>query len=331
MGFHFAHLYYLIFGLIALIAAFLVRWYFPQRITYRYSLVHLFIKNRMTASSFQKHLFTVLRLLSLLLMVILIGKPQLSDQKTKTNIEGIDIMLALDVSGSMNLFDDVDDRRSRWSVAQKEAIRFVNKRDHDAVGLVIFGRYAVTRCPLTTDRNVLKDIIRELYIGSTSSDMPQGTVLFRGLVAAVRRLQSSQSESKVIVLLTDGEPSEGDIDYEDAINIAKQIGVKVYTIGVGGDEGGFYTDPFYGVRAAGIKINKPLLEKISLETGGVFFEAKNPEDVKLIYDKIDALEKTEYEINLYNKYYDFYLPALVAAILILFLEILLQSFIWFRL
>jgi Ca-activated chloride channel family protein len=100
---------------------------------------------------------------------------------------------------------------------------------------------------------------------------------------------------------------------------------------VGSDQGGYYVDPFYGLRAAGVQINKPLLQKVSQETGGMFFEAKNPDDVKRIYEKIDALEKTEHEINIYNKYYDFFLPFLFLALLILFLETLLRSFIWFRL
>jgi Ca-activated chloride channel family protein len=331
MTLHFAYVYFLISGLIGLIIAIMVKYFLPQRIVYHHSLVHVYIKNKIVASAFQKHIFNFLRMFSLILMVILLGKPQLADRKTKTNIDGIDIMLALDVSGSMNLFDDLNDRRSRWTVVQKEAIRFVNKRDYDAIGLVIFGRYAVTRCPLTTDKNVLKDIISQLYIGSTSSDMANGTALFRGLVAAVRRLQTSQAKSKIIVLLTDGEPSEGDIAYQDAITIAQKIGVKIYTIGVGGEQGGFYEDPFYGVRSAGLKINTALLKKISEETGGLFFEAKNPQDVEQIYNKIDTLEKTEHEIQVYNTYYDAFLPLLWFVFFILFLENVLRTFIWFRL
>lgn len=331
MTLHFACVYFFIFGLIALIAALVIKFFWPQQITYRHSLVHLFVKHGMTASFFQKHIFNFLRTITLLLMIILLGKPQLADRKTKANIEGIDIMLALDVSGSMNLFDDINDQRSRWSVVQKEAINFVNKREYDAIGLVIFGKHAVTRCPLTTDKSILKDIISELYIGSTALGMSQGTVLFRGLVAAVRRLQSSAAKSKVIVLLTDGEPSPGDIDPEDAIKIAKQIGVKIYTIGVGSDQGGFYVEPFYGIQPAGVKINKPLLQKVSQETGGVFFEAKNPDDVKRIYEQIDALERSNHKVDIYNKYYDFYYPFLLLVFIFLLLEIVLKSFVWFRL
>jgi Ca-activated chloride channel family protein len=264
-------------------------------------------------------------------MIILMGKPQFVDQKTKMSVEGIDIILALDVSGSMQLFDDLDDRRSRWEVAQTEAVRFINKRENDAVGLVIFGRYAITRCPLTVDKNLLKDIIEDLYIGSTSSDMPNGTMLFQGIVASVRRLQASQAKSKIIVLLTDGEPSPGDFSYEDAMSVAQQVGVKIYTIGVGGEHGGLIDDPFYGLQSANIKMNKFLLQKIAEQTGGQFFEAKNPADVKQIYDKINALERTEHEIDIYNKYYDYFLPFLWAVFYMLLLELFLRAFVWFRL
>ena len=156
-------------------------------------------------------------------------------------------------------------------------------------------------------------------------------MLSQAVVAAVRRLQNSDATSKIIVLLTDGAPSQGDIPYEDAIKIAQQIGVKIYTIGVGSQHGGYYRDPLYGVQAAGVTLNKPLLQKMASGTGGRFFEAHNPEDVKKIYDMIDQLEKTTHEVNVYNKYYDYFLPFLWAALFILLLELLLKVFIWFRL
>ena len=329
--FHFAYFYFLLCGVLALAGALLVKRLWPQNVLYRYSLVDLFIKNKMTASFFQKYIFSFLRFVSLVLMIILMGKPQFVDQKSKMFIEGIDIMLALDVSGSMQLFDDINDRRSRWTIAQTEAIRFINKRENDAIGLVIFGRHAITRCPLTVDKNVLKNIIDDLFIGSTSKDMQIGTVLFKGIIASVRRLQKSQAKSKIIILLTDGEPSEGDAQYQDAINIAQQIGVKIYTIGVGGDHGGLYEDPFFGLRAAQSVMDKRLLNAIAKETGGQFFEAKNSEDLKNIYDKIDALERTHHEVNIYNKYYDYFLPFLWAVFWLLILELFLRVFVWFRL
>jgi Ca-activated chloride channel homolog len=332
MTFHFAHFYFFLFGLLSLGLGLLLKIIWPQQVVYRYSLVHLFVKHRMTASFFQKYIFSFLRLVSLILMVILMGKPQFVDQKSKAYIEGIDIVLTLDVSGSMKLFDDLKDRRPRWDVVQKEALRFIEKRENDAIGLVIFGQYAITRCPITNDKKVLQKIVNDLYIGSTSQDMPNGTMLFQGLVAAVRRLQSSKANSKIIVLLTDGAPSQGDIAYEDAMNIAKQIGVKIYTIGVGGDHGGLYDDGFFGVRSAGgNKMDKKLLTSIAQETGGKFFEARNPEEVKRVYQEIDELETTKHEIDIYKKYYDYFLPFLWALFYLLLLELFLRVFVWFRL
>jgi Ca-activated chloride channel homolog len=332
MTFHFAYIYFFMFGLLGLGAGLLVRIFWSRQVVYRYSLVHLFVKHKMAASFFQKYIFSFLRLISLILMVILMGKPQFVDQKSKAYVEGIDIVLALDVSGSMKFFDDPKDRRSRWEVVQKEALRFVKKRENDAVGLVIFGQYAITRCPITTDKKVLQEIIGDLYIGSTSQNMPDGTMLFQGLVAAVRRLQSSEANSKIIVLLTDGAPSQGDISYEDAMSIAKQIGVKIYTIGVGGDHGGLYADPIFGIRSTGGKgMDRKLLTSIAQETGGEFFEARNPEEVKRVYEKIDELETTKHEIDIYKKYYDYFLPFLWALFYLLLLELLLRAFVWFRL
>ncbi len=222
-------------------------------------------------------------------MAILIGKPQFVDLKSKTTVEGIDIILALDVSGSMDCFDDQSDRRSRLEVAKKEALDFIDKRPNDAIGLVIFGRYAIARCPLTLDKNILKTIISTLEIGQPSQDMAQATMLSQGLVTSLRRLQDSKSKSKIVVLLTDGEPSPGDLEPQDALRIAKDIGVKIYTIGIGNDEGGFSSDPVFGTYRVRAPLNKTLLKKIAKETKGQFFEAKKPQDLKTIYDTIDKL------------------------------------------
>lgn len=329
--FHFAYFSFFLLGLFSLGATIIIKYFWSQQVVYRYSLVHLFVEHKMVASFFQKYIFTFLRLCSFILLILLMGKPQTVDQKTKLSVEGIDIVLTLDVSGSMQLFDDLKDRRSRWEVVQKEALQFIKKRDNDSIGLVIFGAYAISRCPVTVDKKVLQDIIEKLYIGSTSSDMPHGTMLFQGLVTAVRRLQSSKAKSKIIILLTDGTPSPNDITYKDAMSIAKQIGVKIYTIGVGGEHGGL-AETFFGVQATnGGKMNKQLLNAIATETGGKFFEAKNPKDVKRVYEEIDKLETTEREVDIYNKYYDYFMPFLWILFYLLLLETFLRVFVWFRL
>ena len=262
-------------------------------------------------------------------MTILIGKPQFVDSKSKTTVDGIDIVLALDVSGSMNCFDDPSDRTSRLAIAKREALDFITKRDNDAIGLVIFGKHAITRCPLTLDKNILKEIISKLEIGQPSQDMPQSTMLSQGIASALRRLQMSKSKSKIIVLLTDGEPSPGDLNPNDIIKIAKELSVKIYTIGIGGDDGGFNVDPIFGLCRVQAPLNKALLKKIAQETRGRAFEAKNAQDLKKIYNIIDQLEKHSYETEIYNKYHDYFMPILWCTIWLIFIELFMATWIWF--
>ena len=262
-------------------------------------------------------------------MAFLIGKPQLVDIKSKTTLNGIDIVLALDVSGSMALFDDLSDKRTRLEVAKSEALKFVDKRINDAIGIVIFGRYALARCPITLDKSILKTVIGDLKIGQPSQDMQMATMLSQGIVTAARRLQSSKAKSKVMVLLTDGAPSPGDLSSEDAISIAKEIGIKIYTVGIGDDQGGYAQDSVFGIQRHQTPLNKPLLKKIAEETGGKFFAAKNPKDLADIYDKIDTLEKNKIESDIYHNYQDYFMPILWIIVTLIFLERLFATFVWF--
>lgn len=262
-------------------------------------------------------------------MVLLVGKPQFVDSKSKVTVDGIDIMLALDVSGSMRCFDDLRDQRTRLEVAKKEALSFIDKRQNDAIGLVIFGRYAIVRCPLTLDKLILKEIVDDLEIGQPSVDMQQETKLSQGLITAIRRLQKSKSRSKIVVLLTDGSPSPGDLNSEDAIKIAQELGIKVYTIGIGSDKGVYINDPTWGIRQVDTPINKKLLQAIAKQTGGTFFEAKKPEDLKKIYGQIDQLEKQSYETQVYQKYSDYFMPIVWLVIGLLLFELFMATFVWF--
>lgn len=327
--FHFAQPLYLLYASLFLIVMLFVRyrWYKPT--LYVYPLAGFLKQQNVQASSFYSKFFKFLRLASLVLMVILIGKPQFVDSKSKVTVEGVDIVLVLDVSKSMECFDDVHDRRSRWEVAKTEALRFIDKRESDAIGLVIFGRYAIARCPLTSDKRVLKDIISKLEIGMPTYDMSQGTMLAQSIVTAARRLQKSTAKSKVMVLLTDGTPTQGDLPFQDAIDLTKQLGIKVYTIGVGGDQGGLINDPVFGIQSVGAPLNKKLLQIISQETGGKSFEAKKPKDLKYIYDTIDTLEKVSYETEIFSKYQDYFLPFLWWAIILLMFELAMATFVWF--
>ena len=289
---------------------------------------HLASEGFAGSASLRRLVLFLLRAVSLFLLVIFAARPQWVDERSIINVNGVDIVIALDVSGSMQAFDDLKDRRTRIEVAKNEAIRFVEKRTSDPIGLVLFGAEAISRCPLTLDKNVLKDIIGRVQLGVIN---PDGTALGTGLAVAVNRLKNSTSKSRIIVLLTDGMPSP-DIDRIDpvhAIDLAKQLGVKVYTVGIGGEKGiGYVETPYFGLQQAQMPLNVALLEKIATETGGQFFRAKNPTDMHAIYNKIDQLEKTQIETNLFHNYYEAFLHFIWLVFLLIALEYALRLFLW---
>src|SRR5581483_365846 len=176
---------------------------------YRYSLTSTIKHNYDVGKHPHRSIIYGIRLLILCLLALVISKPQLVDVRSKVPIEGIDIVLVLDVSGSMQFQDYKDDVRSRFDVAKAEAVRFIEKRDHDALGVVLFGKDTVSRCPITADKQLLKQIVDELKLGVID---PDGTMLITGIVTAANRLKHSSAKSKVMIVLTDGEPSEGDLD-----------------------------------------------------------------------------------------------------------------------
>lgn len=320
--------YVLYFGMIGVAA---IGWYVlwhKKGLRYRYSLVTQLANDRVSRS-WGRTMLHLLRMMALFSLLIVLARPVLVDSNSKVQVEGIDIMMVLDVSNSMMLFDDLRDRRPRIAVAKEEAIKFVEKRTNDQVGLVIFGRDAVSRCPLTFDKKIVTDIIGKLELGVINAD---GTVLAQSIVTAANRLKASKAKSKIMILLTDGEPTpELDVDPRGAVEIAQQLGIKIYTIGIGGEHGGLLEDPLFGVRSMGFQLNTKLLKAISQATGGVFFEAKRPDDLEKIYATIDQLEKTEYETTHYQNYYDIFIPFLVAALVVLIIELLAATFVWFAL
>lgn len=327
--FRFAYIGILIFGLFALLLAGLYRWLYYKEPRYRFSYLSFAKSKGLAPKGRRKKIIFLLRALSLTALMLLMARPQLVDSNSQIHVEGVDMVLVLDVSGSMQCFDDVKDQRSRLAVAKQEAIQFIQKRENDPIGLIIFGRHAVSRCPLTLDKKMLQDIINDIDIGVID---PQGTALAVSMVTAANRLKNSKAKSKIMILLTDGEPTpDVDIDPQAALDVVKKLGIKVYTIGIGAEHGGLWNDPLFGIRQMGFSLNKPLLEHIARETGGHFFEAKNPRDMKSIYEKIDALEKTEYEATLFTKYDDVYKPLLCAVLLGIFGELLISTFVWFAL
>ncbi|HWB90509.1 MAG TPA: VWA domain-containing protein, partial [Puia sp.] len=247
-------------------------------------------------------------------------RPQTRNDEQLVNGEGIDIVLCLDISGSMLAQDFTP---NRMEAAKNVASEFIDHRPTDRIGLVIFSGEAFTMCPLTTDRNVLK---AQLY-NVQSGLLEDGTAIGSGLATSVDRLRNSPSKSKVIILLTDGENNGGLIDPNTAKEIAKSVGVRVYTIGMGTE--GFAPMPIQtpgGVimQREKVNIDEKLLTQIATETGGRYYRAKDNESLKNIYNEIDRLEKSKIEINTIRRYTEQFFPFALAAAIFLFLELLLR-------
>jgi Ca-activated chloride channel family protein len=262
-----------------------------------------------------RQLLPVLRLLGLALLIIALARPQSAYGVETVNGQGIDIMLATDLSSSM-LMEDF--KPNRIEAAKKVAMEFVDHRPHDRIGLVAFASESFTLCPLTVDHNVLKDAIE----GASSGILEDGTAIGSGLATAVDRLRSSEAKSKVVILLTDGVNNAGSIDPGTAAEIARKFNVKVYTIGMGAYNSGTMMIP--GVGAISATIDDRVLKKIADRTGGIYFRATDNNKLRQIYDEIDKLEKSKIESSRYEqKAEEFYAWAL-AALLLLSAEFILR-------
>ena len=323
----FVYPWVLFIGIPCLIIALLYRKYRYTFTTYTFPLTHFINERNLSTSFIGGTIGFLMRGISLLLLLFLVARPQFVDVNAEVHVEGIDIMLVLDVSGSMQFFDDMHDRRTRIEVAKQEALSFIEKRKNDPLGVVLFGREVISRCPLTLDKQLLREIVAGINLGDIDAD---GTALSLGILTAINRLKSSKAASKIMIVLTDGEPTpEVDIPPQNAIEMAQKYGIKIYTIGIGGDHGGLFNDPIFGIRPMGFRLNSDLLNYFSEQTGGQFFEAKKPADVERIYSIIDTLETTEYDTTIYNRYYDFFFPILIIVMALLFFEWCAHATWWF--
>jgi len=265
-----------------------------------------------------------LQIISVGLFIIALARPQLALTEEKVKAEGIDIMLAMDLSSSM-LSKDFDP--DRLEVSKMVATEFVEKRKHDRIGLVVFSGEAFTQCPLTTDHRVITDFLSKLQVGL----LQDGTAIGMGLATAVNRLKDSKAKSKIIILLTDGVNNAGYIDPVTAAEIATEYSVKVYTIAVGTMGQALSpvnrrSDGEYLFAMATVEIDIALLTQISEMTGGKHFRAIDRQSLEQIYAEIDRLEKTEIEVNVYKRYKDEYRLFLFAGgILFLIWWLLSQS------
>jgi Ca-activated chloride channel family protein len=268
-----------------------------------------------------RHLIIALRCLAVMAVIIALARPQSALSWENATTEGIDIVIATDISGSM-LAEDL--KPNRLEAGKNIAIDFIKDRPDDRIGLVVFSGESFTQCPLTIDHDVLVNLFKDISNGM----IEDGTAIGMGLATAVNRLKDSEAKSKVVILLTDGSNTSGSIPPSTAAEIAKQMNVRVYTVGVGTK--GYAPYPVqtpYGVQyqQVPVTIDEGVLSNIAKITGGKYFRATNNEKLKQIYQQIDKMEKAKIAVTQYHKKTERFLPLVIFALVLLMLEFLLKN------
>lgn len=273
-----------------------------------------------------RHAPFVFRMLVFTLMVIVLARPQSTNRWEDQTVEGIDIMLALDISGSM-LAGDFSPNRIEAS--KDVASEFVMSRHNDRIGLVLFSGESFTQCPLTTDHTVLINLLNDVKVGIIED---QSTAIGLGLATAVKRLKDSNAKSRVVILVTDGVNNAGSVDPITAAEIAKAFGIRVYTIGIGthGTAPFPYTDVFGRTyfRQMEVEIDEAMLKQISSMTNGSYFRATNNQKLKEIYGEIDKLEKSKIDVKQYSRKYEEYRMFALGALVLLLIEIITRTLVF---
>lgn len=273
-----------------------------------------------TPLEFLRHLPALLRIAALCLIVVCIARPRSSSQTEKVDTEGIDIMLAMDVSTSMLARDFTPDR---INAAKDIAMEFIAQRPSDRMGIVVFAAESYTQCPLTTDRSTLINLMKELQTGL----IDDGTAIGNGLATAVARMVESDAKSRVVILLTDGVNNSGEIAPDTAAEIAYTYGVRVYTIGVGAN--GMAPYPVmtpWGIEMQNlpVEIDEDLLKRIAQTTGGRYFRATDNTKLAEIYAEINQMEKARVTIDSFPVYKELFLKYALWALALLLLEFVLR-------
>jgi len=256
---------------------------------------------------------------ALSLIILALARPQLQETTVERNAEGIDIVLALDISTSMRAEDL---KPNRFEAARNVAKNFIQRRKSDRIGLVVFAGQSFTVCPLTLDYELVTRLLSDVRMGAVDD----GTAIGMGMATAVNRLKNSTAKSKVVILLTDGENNAGQIDPVTAADLASTYGIKIYTIGAGSRGTAPYPveDPIFGKRYQNVKVNidEEMMTKIANMTGGEYFRATDTEKLQEIYQQIDDLEKTEIEEMIFTDYEDLYPKFLLPGIGLLIFALL---------
>ncbi|MBZ4657928.1 MAG: hypothetical protein JG772_420 [Dysgonamonadaceae bacterium] len=315
---------YLLLLLIPLIAWYVVK-LSKMQASFKLASTQAFKKVKPNMRVYMRHFPFVLRVISIALIIIVIARPQAVNSWEETESQGIDIVLALDVSGSM-LAQDL--QPNRIEAAKKVASEFVTDRKNDKIGLVIFAGESFTQCPLTTDHKVLLNLLKDVNFGM----IEDGTAIGLGLANSVNRLKDSPSKSKVVILLTDGTNNRGQIAPLTAADLAKSYGIRVYTIGVGTK--GMAPTPVqtpFGMRIQNmpVDIDEKTLTEIASLTSGQYFRAVDTEGLREVYREIDQMEKYLISVQNVTRKQELFLPFALAALALILIELILRR-TWLR-
>jgi Ca-activated chloride channel family protein len=310
--------------LLALVPVIIVFYLFKQQkanASLRLSGLSPFDNSKRTFRHYLRHILFAFRALAVIFLIIVLARPQKTNSFQNTSTEGIDIIITLDISGSMLARDFTPDR---IQASKNIATEFISGRPYDRIGLVIYSGVSFTQCPLTTDHATLINLLREVESGM----IEDGTAIGNGLATAISRIKDSEAKSKVIILLTDGINNRGEIAPATAADLAKIFGIRVYTIGVGTNGMAPYPvqTPF-GIQYQNmqVEIDEGILRNIADKTGGVYFRATDNDKLAQVYQEIDKLEKSKINVRQFSRKEEKYLlPALIAMILIS-LEILIRQ------
>lgn len=296
-----------------------------QQAYVRFSDTGFFNKLPKSWKAYLRHIVFALEIAALSLLIIALARPQSSSKDQKINVEGIDIVLAMDISSSMLAADLKPDR---LEASKAVASDFVSGRPGDRIGLVVFSGETFTQVPLTTDHGMMLNMLKGMKCGM----LEDGTAIGDGLASAISRLKDSDAISKVVILLTDGDNNAGSIDPSTAAEMAKLFGIRVYTIGAGTRGTAPYPvqTPFGGIKyqQVEVNINEDLLRQIADQTGGKYFRAESKEKLQQIYDEIDKMERSKIEVNEFKRLHEEFYPLVKWGIFLLILSFILKNTIF---
>lgn len=326
LAFQNPHLVWLFLSVPLLIAVYIL--YTRKRFgSLRFSSLLMFEGISRTTGMWRKHVLFGLRILAIMAMIIALMRPQERNALQEINAEGIDIMMVIDISGSMKAMDF---KPNRLEAVKTVAQNFVSERQNDRIGLNVFARESFMQCPLTTDLTRLNEFIGNIEIVNEKFD---GTAIGMALAGAINRLRDSDAKSKVIVLLSDGRNNAGELDPITTSDLAKQFGIRIYTIGAGTrGTAPMPVQTVIGVRNMQVQVDvdEETLQQIAEITGGKYFRATDEKSLAAIYGEISEMETTEYSVREYVQHAELFYYPILAALLLLLIEFILERMVFRR-